>query len=103
MLTCEFPYELKRADIIPCHKKDDTTNKINYRPISLLPTVSKVYEKILYAQINAFFEKKISNYLCGFRKGYNTQYSLLNMLIKWQKCLDNSLLERCWSDPRGFI
>ena len=31
-----------------------------------------------------------SNYLCGFRKGYNTQYSLLNMLIKWQKCLDNS-------------
>ena len=88
--NCEFPYELKRADIIPCHKKDDTTNKINYRPISLLPTVSKVYEKILYAQINAFFAKKISNYLCGFRKGYNTQYSLLNMLIKWQKCLDNS-------------
>ena len=68
MLICEFPYELKRADIIPCHKKDDTTNKINYRPISLLPTVSKVYEKILYAQINAFFEKKNLKLSLWFQK-----------------------------------
>ena len=33
---------------------------------------------------------RTKSHLCGFRKGYNTQYSLLNMLIKWQKCLDNS-------------
>ena len=49
-----------------------------------------MYEKILYGQINTFLEKQISNYICGFRKGYNSQYSQLNMLIKWQKCLDSS-------------
>ena len=38
---CIFPDKLKTADIIPCHKKDDTSNKRNYRPISLLPTISK--------------------------------------------------------------
>ena len=47
MANCEFPYELKRADIILCHKKDDTTNKINYRPISLLPTISKLWLELL--------------------------------------------------------
>ena len=41
------------ADIIPGHKKDEKTKKENYRPISILPTVSKIFEIILYNQINA--------------------------------------------------
>ena len=67
-----FPNELKRADITPCFKKEDPTNKENYRPISILPTLSKVLERILYDQVIEFIEPKLSKKLCGFRKGYST-------------------------------
>ena len=89
LVTEHFPDELKRADIVPIHKKGSTTDKANFRPISILPTVSKIYERLVAKQLNQFMEKKLSKYLCGFRKGYNTQYALLNMLRNWQKCLSN--------------
>ena len=86
----DFPNELKHADITPCHKKNSETEKSNYRPISILPSVSKVFERVLFDQMEAFFKDKFSMYLCGFRKGYSTQYALTHLLYKWQKCLDKS-------------
>ena len=44
-------YDLKLANITPTHKKDDITDKNNYRPISILPTVSKLFERIIQIQI----------------------------------------------------
>ena len=44
-IKMEFPDLLKLADITPIHKKDDTTNKENYRPVSILPPVSKLFER----------------------------------------------------------
>ena len=61
----------------------------NYRPISLLPIISKTYERVLFEQIEKFSEK-ISPKLCGFRKGHSTQHALLNLLKNWQKTLDKS-------------
>ena len=84
-----FPEELKLADIIPIHKKGDSNDKSNYRPISILPTISKVFEKVIFDQINIFFKDKFSKFLCGFRKGFSTQHTLMRLLQKWQKCLDN--------------
>ena len=43
--NCTFPTTLKFAEITPAHKKDDTTKKDNYGPISTLPSISKVFEK----------------------------------------------------------
>ena len=60
----------------------------NYRPISILPPISKIYEKILFKQINLFFQDKFSDLLCGFRKGFSTQHALFKLLQKWQSCLD---------------
>ena len=85
-----FPDELKYADIIPIHKKDSTSDKSNYRPISLLPTVSKVFEKLVFKQLSSFFETRLSKLLCGFRKKYSTQHSLFNLLKDWQNCVDKS-------------
>ena len=84
----EFPSSLKLADIIPVHKKDETTLKSNYRPISLLPTVSKIFEQIMFSQINDFIQDKFNPLLCGFRKGHSTQHALFNLLQNWQKSLD---------------
>jgi len=85
-----FPDELKLADVVPVHKKDDTTLKSNYRPISLLPSVSKLFERLIAQQIEPFLNTWLSKLLCGFRKGLNPQYAILNMLRDWQKCLNNS-------------
>ena len=75
-----FPNELKLGDVSPIFKKDDSTNKENFRPISVLSAVSKIYEKILTDQINSYMEDILSPDLCGFRKGYSPQYSLFQLL-----------------------
>ncbi|XP_057310572.1 uncharacterized protein LOC130648536 [Hydractinia symbiolongicarpus] len=85
-----FPSLLSLAEIIPLYKKGSFTDKVNYRPVSLLPTVSKVFERILAKQLLPFFNTFLSKYLCGFRKSYSCQYAILNMLQKWQKCLSKS-------------
>ena len=84
-----FPDVMKLADITQIFKKDDKTNKKNYRPISILSALSKVFERILCDQINEFMDGKLSNLLCGFRKGYNTECALLYLLENWRKQLDN--------------
>ena len=85
-----FPDELKLAEIVPAHKKKSTTDKSNYRPISLLPVVSKVFERIIIKQIQPFVDSILSKYLCGFRKNYSCQYALLNMLRRWQSSLNTN-------------
>ena len=83
-----FPDDLKLADITPTFKKEDSLNKEKYRPVSILLHLSKVFERVLYKQIDSFMENKFSPYLCGFRKNHNAQYSLLKMIENWKKQLD---------------
>ena len=83
-----FPTQMKHADITPVYKKDEKTDKKNYRPVSILSTFSKIFERLIYQDLNQYMNKKLSPYLCGFRKGYNTQNCLIIMLEKWKKALD---------------
>ena len=84
----DFPSALKLANVIPIHKKEEKTLSKNYRPVSLLPVVSKRFEKIIYKQINSYIEKFLSPYLFGFRKGHSTEQCLLNMLETRKKAAD---------------
>ena len=62
-LSCAtFPTSMKYADVIPIHKKDDKTDKENYRPISILPNLSKVYERLMYNQIYPYFDTLFSKF-----------------------------------------
>ena len=83
-----FPAKLKRADITPIFKTLDCVVKSNYRPVSVLPVVSKLFERIMQNQIKPYIEKHLSPFLCGYRKGYNTQYALMAMVERWKKHLD---------------
>ena len=74
-----YPDSLKLAEVTPAHKKE-TTNKNNYRPVSVLPCISKLFGKMLYTQIHSFIEKFLLPYVCGIRKGYSTQDCLLVMV-----------------------
>ena len=84
-----FPDAMKLADITPCHKKNDKCFKENYRPISILSSFSKSFEIIMHEDIYIYMDSKLSQYLCGFRKGYSTQYCLMFMLERFKKALDN--------------
>ena len=77
------------ADITPVHKKDDTTNKSNYRPISGLPSGSKIFERIIQRQIGHYMEAFLSPYLCGYRHVYRVQHALIVLLEKLRVSLDN--------------
>ena len=72
-----FPASVKNANITPVHKKDSKNIESNYRPVSILSNISKIYERCLYSQISKFFEEKLSDYQCGFRKGFNAQHCLV--------------------------
>ena len=71
--------------IVTAHKKNSKLSKENYRPISILRNVSKIYERCLYDQIATYFEHIFPRYQCGFRKGYSAQQCLLAMIEKWKK------------------
>ena len=78
--------------ITPIFKKGDRLLKTNYRPVSILATLAKVYEKLLYPQIYDYFDCIFSKYLGGFRKGHSTQHCLLIMLEKLRGALDKGLV-----------
>ena len=83
-----FPENLKLADATPIFEKKDETFFENYRPVSILPTVSKIFEQIMQKQITDYIGKFLSPSLCGYRKGFSTQYALLSLIERWRLCLD---------------
>ena len=59
-----------------------------YRPVSVLPVVSKIFEKLLHKQMSLPINRFLSPYLCGYRKGVSTQQALISLLEKWKLVLD---------------
>ena len=60
-----FPKELKLAEVSPIFKKEDDLDKENYRPVSVLPHVSKIFEKIMHHQINDYMKDKLLKQITG--------------------------------------
>ena len=90
MTNGKFPITLKNANVTPVHKKDDPTDKTNFRPVSVLPLLSKVFERVIYNQLGKYMDTFLNKLLCGFRKAHSTQHALFKLLQRWQKELDNS-------------
>ena len=80
MEKSDFPQNLKLADITPVYKKNGSLDKTNYRPVNVLLIVSKIFERIMQKQINDIIISFLSPYLCGYRKGFNTQHALLTFV-----------------------
>ena len=98
--SCTFPNELKFADITPLHKSGDRMTKNNYHPVSILSSISKISENILYNQLNTFFNGKLSKLQCGFRKGFSAQHCLVVRIEKWKKSIDQR--KKCRNIPHIF-
>ena len=70
-LSSTIPDELKFADIVPGYKKQDVKDKSNYRLISFLPIISKLFEKVLYEQLETVANEIFFQKLHGLRKAHS--------------------------------
>lgn len=85
-----FPDKLKEAQVIPLHKKSNTLDKGNYRPVSILPMISKIFERSIENQLVEYFNSFFHIFLSAFRKGYGCQTALLKIIEDWKKALDQN-------------
>ena len=77
-----YPELLKFSKVIPLYKKDDPVNFSNYRPISPLPSISKIFEKVIFKQLAEYLEENNLMYKnqYQFRKYHSTEYAALHLL-----------------------
>ena len=88
-----FPDEWKMARVTPLYKNGQRNIPGNYRPISVLPAISKIMERILYNQLYNYLTKfeLLSNSQFGFRKSHSTATALLDCTNEWYVNLDRKL------------
>ena len=91
--TSTFPDDCKTAKLVPIYKKGCKTDPKNYRPISLLPLISKVIEKVIHDQTQSFLDENniLYDYQSGFRKKYSTESCLSFLTDKISKGFDSGL------------
>ena len=86
-----FPDNLKIAEVIPIHKKDCKLSTTNYRPISLLSNISKIFEKLMHSRLYSFLEKFKCLYKLqyGFRNKHSTNHALIQITETIRKAIDD--------------
>ena len=80
MDTNTFLSALTYAEVLPVYKKDDALDNSNYRPVSVVPSLSKLFESIVLDQINVFLRSVASKHLWDFRQGHSFQTALVNLV-----------------------
>ena len=85
-----FPDKLQIAKIVSILKSNDETVLNNYRPISVLPSLSKVFEQVIFNQIHEYFDRHNLYYgnQYGFRKGHSTEQAVLKVIDRVTQNLD---------------
>ena len=90
-MTSVFPSLLKTAKVVPIFKKDSKLDYSNYRPISLLSNIEKIFEKLIYKRLYTFLNNNniIYNLQFGFRQQCSTSHALINATENIRKALDD--------------
>ena len=91
LTTGMFPDAFKVSKVIPLYKKGDSSLLVNYRPISLLPTISKIFEKVIHDQLYDYFDKYnlLAEQQYGFRKQHSTEYAAVKLIDHVSKEMEN--------------
>ena len=86
----QVPDVMKISKIVPIFKKGNREELNNYRPISLLPNISKILEKIIYSRVIDFLNRNdiLSKYQFGFRKKHSTAHAILSFTEKVSRAID---------------
>ena len=83
-----WPKTWKRGIWTPVFKKDDRQGTSNYRPITVLPVVGKIYEKLLSKQITNFMDPILSDNSTAYRKSHSCETTLIRLVEEWKMELD---------------
>ena len=91
MATGEFPSIMKLAEVVPLYKSKEHYLESNYRPISLLMTMSKILEKIMYSRVYSFLQdtRQIYNNKYGFRANHSCEHAVGQLVGSVVKGLEN--------------
>ena len=87
----KFSYagEAKVASVRPMYKKKCRNTIENYRPVSILNTFSKIYERYIHDSITPFIDKCLSEFIAAYRKSYSSSHVLIRLIENWKMELDN--------------
>ncbi|KXJ11565.1 RNA-directed DNA polymerase from mobile element jockey [Exaiptasia diaphana] len=83
------PDTWKHGQITPYHKKDSVLDKVNFRPVTVLPAFAKVFERILHLQMTDHFESIFHDFTFAYRKYHGCAAALLTLTEHWREELDN--------------
>ena len=94
ILNGVFSHDWKMANVIPLYKKGLKTVLDNYRPISILPAISKTFENIVNDQLYGYLSNSgiLSKYQFGFRRHHSTSTALLDSFNQWYSNMDRGLI-----------
>ena len=86
-----FPDKLEIAKVISLFKKGNTELPSNYRPISILPIFSKIFEKLMYRRLYRFLEihKSLYSLQFGFQENHSIDHALVSLTEAIRNTLDN--------------
>ena len=95
---------MKNGGLSPLYKKEDQLNKVNYRPVSLLTVISKIYESVMYDQVRDYFHPIFEDLLCAFRKKYSCHSTFIKAIDDWKVSRDhNQMVGTVFMDlSKGF-
>ena len=91
MKKAKFLLRLKLPGLFPLFKNDNPHNFNNYRPISLLPLISKIFEKLIYNRLVAYLEKNhiLYKYQFSFRSKHSTELALTFLIKHISEAFEN--------------
>ena len=82
----------KKGQVTPLFKKDDESNKANYRRVTVLPVLNNIYKRLLAAQLGEFYSAILSDFISSYRKFYSCETALLRMTEDWRCMRDRGEL-----------
>ena len=93
LISSHFPSEWKVARLLPLFTKGPRNSAENYRPISILPSISKIMERIMYDQLYEYLDRNslLSDHQFGFRKFHSTASALLDCTNSWYMNMDRKM------------
>ena len=83
---------MKLADMMPVCTKEETIKVENYTPVSVLPTVSKIFKRLMQKQ-REYIDQFLSPFLCDYRKGFSTQTALVWLIENRNVILIRTVLQ----------